>query len=168
MKPLLLLIALLLPWPAAALPPPGAEAPVSAEINPLEVIDRLEALAERHAVPEVAALAARLATAEAALAFVREHVRSQAYPGVMRGARGALLARGGNAKDRALLLAALLEAQGARHRFASADLTAAQAARRCWRRCWRRAALPRAGRPLRPRRRRPGRGGCGAAEPGRP
>lgn len=128
MKSLLLLVALLLPWPASALPPPGAEAPISAEINPLELIDRLEALAERHSVPEISALAARLGTAETALAFVREHVRPQAYPGMMRGARGALLARGGNATDRALLLAALLEAQGVRHRFASAELTAAQAA----------------------------------------
>ena len=43
---------------------------------------------------------------DAAVSFVRDHVGIDAYPGVLRGARGAFLSRRGNAWDRALLRSA--------------------------------------------------------------
>jgi len=61
---------------------------------------------------DVAALAAKLTTSDAAFAFVRDQVAYEPYTGVMKGAAGALLTRGANDLDRALLLAQLLQAQG--------------------------------------------------------
>jgi hypothetical protein len=55
-------------------------------------------------------------------AFVRDEVRYEPYAGVLRGARGALLCRGANAADKALLLRALLEAGGHRCRVVTGTL----------------------------------------------
>jgi hypothetical protein len=59
---------------------------------------------------------------ERCFAFVRDSVAFEPYVGVLRGARGALASGSGNALDRSLLLAGLLEAGGHRCRVVSADL----------------------------------------------
>ncbi|MFO1237077.1 MAG: transglutaminase domain-containing protein [Alphaproteobacteria bacterium] len=106
--------------------PPDGETDLSAEIE--AAFARADALpAERF---EVAALAARLGSDPmAAFAFVRDSIRLDLYPGVLRGADGALAAGAANDADRALLLKALLDAMGVPARFASAPLDEAAAAR---------------------------------------
>jgi len=59
---------------------------------------------------------------EAAFEFIRDHIGFDPYAGVLRGAHGTLVARSGNAWDRALLLSALLEAGGSTTRLVTADL----------------------------------------------
>jgi transglutaminase-like putative cysteine protease len=63
----------------------------------------------------------------AAFSFVRDRIGYQPYAGVLRGARGTLAARAGNALDRALLLADLLERMEVRVRFAFGRLDASSA-----------------------------------------
>jgi hypothetical protein len=71
---------------------------------------------------ELGTVAARLAGEPAAVhAFVRDHIAIDPYPGVLRGAEGALHARAGGPWDRALLLAGLLGA-GFETRFALGTL----------------------------------------------
>lgn len=66
---------------------------------------------------------------EAIFAYVRDKVRFTPYLGVMQGARGALLTQSGNAADKALLLAGLLQKAGRQTRFVKGTLddTAADA-----------------------------------------
>ena len=54
--------------------------------------------------------------------FVRDRIGTAVYPGVLRSAQGTLDARCGNAADKALLLAALLQCAGWKTRFASGEL----------------------------------------------
>ncbi|HVU18679.1 MAG TPA: hypothetical protein VHD32_17375 [Candidatus Didemnitutus sp.] len=61
---------------------------------------------------DLEALVPTLTTPDAAFAFVRDYIAIEPYLGVMKGAAGTLLTRGGNDIDRALLLAHLLAAQG--------------------------------------------------------
>lgn len=75
----------------------------------------------------VAKLAATLPDQDAAFRLVRDRIAFDAYAGELRGAAGTLGARAGNAFDRALLLKALLDAQGQTTRFAFGTLDEATA-----------------------------------------
>ena len=57
--------------------------------------------------------------------FVADEIRYEPYAGILRGAVGTLRARAGNSVDKALLLAALLDASQVHYRFASGPLDAA-------------------------------------------
>src|SRR5579872_5951999 len=61
--------------------------------------------------------------------YVREHVRTQIYSGVLRGARGTLISGAGNSWDQALLLASMLRHHGREVRFARVHLAPEIAAR---------------------------------------
>ena len=60
-------------------------------------------------------------------AFVRDQIAYQAYSGSLRGARGTLWSRAGNALDRASLLVALLRASGFIAQYVQGTLSTAQA-----------------------------------------
>jgi hypothetical protein len=66
---------------------------------------------------------------EALFAYVHDHVRTQIYSGVLRGARGTLMGGAGNSWDQALLLAAMLRHEGREVRFAHIHLTPEMAAK---------------------------------------
>ncbi|MBD5605079.1 MAG: hypothetical protein IAI48_08320 [Candidatus Eremiobacteraeota bacterium] len=79
----------------------------------------------RRADFDTSALAATLpADPNAIFAYVRDTIALDAYDGAMRGANGTLMRRAGNADDKALLLAALLQAKSIATRFASTTLSA--------------------------------------------
>jgi hypothetical protein len=59
---------------------------------------------------------------EPSFQYVRDRIRFESYPGVLRGAKGAYVARAANAADRSLLLARLLNAKGINTRFALGKL----------------------------------------------
>lgn len=78
---------------------------------------------------DVAAAAASLGrNVQASYEFIRDRFALDAYPGVMRGAQGTLIAGAGNPDDQAVLLAALLKANGFTVRFARSTLSDADAA----------------------------------------
>lgn len=109
-----------IPWPS----PEGSAAALQ---EYRAALDRLKHQVDR-SVFDVGALQGRLGRdVKAMLGFVREEIRLEPYAGVLRGARGALLARGGNAADRALLLAELLRRAGYQVRFAEGTLSRNQA-----------------------------------------
>jgi hypothetical protein len=66
---------------------------------------------------------------DAIFAFVRDRIRYEAYPGILRGSSGALAAQAGNAFDRSLLLAEMLGMHGIRTRLVRGDLGAADVER---------------------------------------
>lgn len=77
---------------------------------------------------DIDALATKLGSdPEAMFRFVRDEIRYEPYFGVLRGARGTLIGRAGNALDRSLLLAALLGKGGIETRIAFAELPDATA-----------------------------------------
>jgi transglutaminase-like putative cysteine protease len=59
---------------------------------------------------------------DAAFALVRDEIAFEPYAGVLRGAAGTYASRAGNAADRALLLAALLNLRGTKTRFVLGQL----------------------------------------------
>lgn len=61
-------------------------------------------------------------------AFVRDQIAYEAYPGLLRGARGTLMSRAGNSLDQAVLLATLAGDAGHETRIRRATLTDGQAA----------------------------------------
>ncbi len=64
---------------------------------------------------------------KASFEFVRDRIRFEAYPGVLRDSDGTLAARAGNSLDRSRLLAQMLRATGVRTRYATCDLPGEQA-----------------------------------------
>jgi transglutaminase-like putative cysteine protease len=73
---------------------------------------------------DAAALAATLPDVTSAFELVRDGIAFDAYRGVLRGDAGTLAARAGDSFDRAMLLRALLDAQGATSRYAIGTLDA--------------------------------------------
>jgi hypothetical protein len=65
----------------------------------------------------------------ALFAYVHDHVRTEIYSGVLRGARSTLMGGAGNAWDQSLLLAAMLRHHGREARFARAHLAQDAAAK---------------------------------------
>lgn len=61
------------------------------------------------------------------IAFVKNEIRFEQYPGLLRGPLGTLMSRGGNALDQSVLLAKLLNDAGFEARIARGELTAGQA-----------------------------------------
>ena len=101
--------------------------------NALDAASALQFDASTPAAPEVAPappsgetvadVAARLNyDVEALFTFVRDEIHYEAYAGVLRGAKGTLWARAGNAADQAMLLSELLAAAQVMHRFAVGPL----------------------------------------------
>ena len=71
----------------------------------------------------IADLAQRLDyDADAIFAFVRDEIHFESYAGVLRGAKGTLWSRAGNAADQSVLLAELLTAAQIPYRFATGPL----------------------------------------------
>lgn len=78
--------------------------------------------------PFITELAASLGhDAGAIFGFVRDEISYESYLGSLRGARGALWSRAGNALDQASLLVALLRASGISARYARGELSNAEA-----------------------------------------
>jgi hypothetical protein len=77
----------------------------------------------------IAALALELEyDPEAIYRFVADEISYEPYAGILRGASGTLQARAGNSSDKALLLAALLDASLVSYRFARGELDDAASA----------------------------------------
>jgi len=74
--------------------------------------------------------------------FVKNDIAFEQYPGLLRGAKGTLMSRAGNALDQSVLLATLLKDAGADARIARGELSAEDA-----RRLLDRMFLPRPARP---------------------
>lgn len=88
-----------------------------------EALDAMQAQLHRETF-DVAALAGTLngKSAQEIAAWVGENIALTAYRGVLKGAQGTLEDRRGNSLDRALLIVALLEANGIEARLARASL----------------------------------------------
>jgi len=115
---------------ATATPSPAATG--CGQLNPALAANFTKLAKTRAQLPttgsDVASLAATLKTPDDAFAFVRDQIHTEAYAGVLRGARGTLMARAGSPADKALLLHDLLAAQSVTSRYAHAALADADAA----------------------------------------
>jgi transglutaminase-like putative cysteine protease len=111
--------------------PPSAAANACKSLSPALTGTLAKVAADRKALPttgsDVAARAALLTTPDAAFAFVRDAIRTDAYAGSMRGSRGTLMSAAGSSADKALLLHDLLAAQNVPSRFVHATLADADA-----------------------------------------
>jgi hypothetical protein len=88
----------------------------------LDALEKAQASLRRSSF-DVAAKAAELGPdVDSAFRFVRDQVRFEVYEGVLRGARGALMARAGNAFDKSILLGELLRRHRIEVRFKTATL----------------------------------------------
>ena len=76
---------------------------------------------------DLAALADSLPKPQSAFEYVRDQIAFEPYPGAMKGAAATLITRGGNALDRALLLATLVSMQGFEVQIAHGQLSATMA-----------------------------------------
>jgi hypothetical protein len=88
----------------------------------LDAIQREAATLPATSVDPAAKAAALGGTTESAFAFVRDEIHDEVYAGVLRGARGTLLAGAGNDCDKSLLLATLLRTRGLKVRFVRGHL----------------------------------------------
>ena len=128
--------------PGSSTPSPGMPAAVPAALPPLTppdasvIADAASALGKL-AGPEststsrfdVGRKAEEVGNDPAAMfAFMHDTISTQVYPGVLRGARGTLVAGAGNSWDQATLLADLLRHHGRVVRFAAGRLSPADAA----------------------------------------
>jgi hypothetical protein len=119
----------------ALLSPTAADADQPEKIREqLEKAKRLKGIVEEDlnangACPwDIAAKAAELgAEIGPSFQFVRDAVRFEAYEGLLRGARGVLVSRSGNALDKSLLLKALLEESGHTCRLVGGTLSVEKA-----------------------------------------
>lgn len=120
---------------------PGAQQFVVAQAQPdphvealarldrfMELIEELRDQIDRTQF-DVDALSLELAfeEPETIVAWVRENIAFEQYPGLLRGAQGTLMSRAGNALDQAVLLATLLKDAGFEAQIVHARLTAGQA-----------------------------------------
>lgn len=117
------------PAQPAAPRPPGSAGPTGPQpASPVVTADEFERMIRAYqrlpamvgrASFDVKAKAATLGhDLAAAFAFVRDEIANEIYPGVLRGPGGTLSARAGNDLDKAVLLAAILGAQGRQVRYA--------------------------------------------------
>lgn len=99
-------------------------APAAPANSPDTLSERAAELVRRYRPNDfdLTAKARQLGSVEPVFRFVRDEIRFESYPGVLRGARGAFLNRAANAADRSLLLAELLRAIGVQCRFATGRL----------------------------------------------
>lgn len=114
----------------ASLTPDEKQQAYQDEVNGLQNrLTRLQAYLDGFpkTLTDLDALAQSLTTPQAAFEFVRDQIAFEPYPGVMKGARGTLITRGGNSLDRALLFVTLLKPQGITAKIAHGRLSTAQA-----------------------------------------
>ena len=113
---------------AFATPSPSAlpESTVAIE-KKLDLLNALRATVDRRQFDIEALVDGLDWDAETIVAFVREKVDFEQYPGLLRGPLGTLLSRAGNSLDQAVLLANLLKDAGLDARIARGQLTQAQA-----------------------------------------
>ena len=114
---------------ATSTAPDKREKQVAAILRRLYDIGRRELANAGPDPSDVKAKAAELAhDPDRIFTFVRDEIRYEPYAGVLRGARGALLARAANASDKSLLLVEMLEAGGHKCRLVGANIPADKAA----------------------------------------
>lgn len=107
-------------------PSPTAAAQNCQQLSPNAAKFFADASTDRANIPatgyDVAARAATFSDVQTAFTYVRDAIRTDAYPGVMRGPQGTLMTRAGSSADKAWLLAALLAKQNVTVRYAHTTL----------------------------------------------